>query len=256
MLEEEEEPFIQGSRTGLGSTAAVRINTISELYEHHPCAFACGVFFRLVLFAIFLLPIFFGIGCYKAPCDKPLSLFLLIHGFNQVPPVMARLMLKTTESASSKALLGCIYVTSNIWSVVWFIQGSVWTFASTSCDPLLHDVSFYLVVITLGLLLLSCCVLPVVLCCLMCCLLTILEYAPPTQQGLTEAEIAALDTRKFKAGDLDDPACSICLSNYVSGEAVTPLVCQHHFHTECVKVWLRMSATCPICRAKQSHHEV
>jgi hypothetical protein len=45
--------------------------------------------------------------------------------------------------------------------------------------------------------------------------------------------------------------CSICYSNYENcSEETTPvnLKCNHIFHDNCIKEWLKKSGTCPICR--------
>ncbi|CAK8567437.1 unnamed protein product [Lathyrus sativus] len=43
--------------------------------------------------------------------------------------------------------------------------------------------------------------------------------------------------------------CSICLGEYLPKETIRCVPdCQHCFHAECVDEWLRMSATCPLCR--------
>ncbi|KAJ7949401.1 putative Ring finger protein [Quillaja saponaria] len=43
--------------------------------------------------------------------------------------------------------------------------------------------------------------------------------------------------------------CSICLSDYLPNDTIRCIPeCHHCFHAECVDEWLRMSATCPLCR--------
>ncbi|XP_004146803.1 putative RING-H2 finger protein ATL69 [Cucumis sativus] len=43
--------------------------------------------------------------------------------------------------------------------------------------------------------------------------------------------------------------CSICLSDYKPHDSVRCIPdCRHCFHSDCVDQWLRMSATCPLCR--------
>ncbi|XP_072938508.1 E3 ubiquitin-protein ligase Iruka-like isoform X2 [Epargyreus clarus] len=42
--------------------------------------------------------------------------------------------------------------------------------------------------------------------------------------------------------------CSICWDNFVLGETVCRLECEHVFHSNCIRPWLRLHATCPICR--------
>ncbi|CBI35066.3 unnamed protein product, partial [Vitis vinifera] len=48
----------------------------------------------------------------------------------------------------------------------------------------------------------------------------------------------------------NDGPCSICLSEYRPNETVRSIPeCNHCFHADCIDEWLRMSATCPICRS-------
>ncbi|KAK9912556.1 hypothetical protein M0R45_036418 [Rubus argutus] len=47
----------------------------------------------------------------------------------------------------------------------------------------------------------------------------------------------------------NDGVCSICLSEYQAKDPVRCIPdCHHCFHVACVDEWLRMSATCPVCR--------
>ncbi|KAI8767464.1 E3 ubiquitin-protein ligase arkadia-B isoform X2 [Biomphalaria glabrata] len=42
--------------------------------------------------------------------------------------------------------------------------------------------------------------------------------------------------------------CTICLSEFETGEDVRRLPCMHLFHSECVDQWLATNKNCPICR--------
>ena len=42
--------------------------------------------------------------------------------------------------------------------------------------------------------------------------------------------------------------CSVCMEDFKCRELVRKLPCQHLYHTECIVPWLKMHATCPICR--------
>ncbi|WCJ39189.1 RING/U-box superfamily protein [Euphorbia peplus] len=43
--------------------------------------------------------------------------------------------------------------------------------------------------------------------------------------------------------------CSICLSDYRAKDIIRCIPeCQHCFHVDCIDEWLRMRATCPLCR--------
>ena len=48
---------------------------------------------------------------------------------------------------------------------------------------------------------------------------------------------------------LSDGTCPICLSEYQPKETLRAIPdCNHYFHVECIDEWLRMNATCPLCR--------
>jgi E3 ubiquitin-protein ligase AIP2 len=56
--------------------------------------------------------------------------------------------------------------------------------------------------------------------------------------------IANLDTITVKEG-----SCSICMEDYVPGkDVVKKLPCGHDFGATCVKTWLEVNNTCPMCR--------
>ncbi|TYJ30141.1 hypothetical protein E1A91_A06G114900v1 [Gossypium mustelinum] len=50
-------------------------------------------------------------------------------------------------------------------------------------------------------------------------------------------------------GEKDDVKCSICQEEYVNGDEVGRLQCEHTYHVACVQQWLRVKNWCPICRA-------
>ncbi|XP_008786940.1 putative RING-H2 finger protein ATL69 [Phoenix dactylifera] len=55
----------------------------------------------------------------------------------------------------------------------------------------------------------------------------------------------------YKAGMAAAPGpCPICLAEYEGEEALRRVPeCGHCFHADCVDEWLRVSATCPLCRS-------
>lgn len=42
--------------------------------------------------------------------------------------------------------------------------------------------------------------------------------------------------------------CSICWENFVVNESVRQLPCLHIYHEPCIRPWLEIHGTCPICR--------
>ncbi|XP_020239773.1 E3 ubiquitin-protein ligase MBR2 isoform X2 [Cajanus cajan] len=60
--------------------------------------------------------------------------------------------------------------------------------------------------------------------------------------------------------DKDDIKCCICQEEYVVGDEVGGLQCEHRFHVVCIQEWLRLKNWCPICKVSatpsnsSSHH--
>ncbi|XP_044464233.1 uncharacterized protein LOC123194847 [Mangifera indica] len=50
-------------------------------------------------------------------------------------------------------------------------------------------------------------------------------------------------------GNNDDVTCSICQEEYVAGDEVGRLHCQHRYHVACIQQWLQLKNWCPICKA-------
>ncbi|TKY71035.1 putative RING-H2 finger protein ATL21B [Spatholobus suberectus] len=47
----------------------------------------------------------------------------------------------------------------------------------------------------------------------------------------------------------NDNTCPICLSEYEPKETLRTIPeCNHYFHAQCIDQWLKMNATCPLCR--------
>ncbi|KAG2182468.1 hypothetical protein INT43_007398 [Umbelopsis isabellina] len=70
--------------------------------------------------------------------------------------------------------------------------------------------------------------------------------APPPA---TEDVIAKLKSRTTTSQDVDENQdCSVCKEDFGVAEQVLILPCQHFFHQDCIKQWLQVNGTCPICR--------
>ena len=54
---------------------------------------------------------------------------------------------------------------------------------------------------------------------------------------------------KLHQGNSTISCCSICLADYDDTDVLRLLPdCSHIFHLKCVDSWLRLHATCPVCR--------
>ncbi|KAI3982342.1 hypothetical protein MKX01_037875 [Papaver californicum] len=177
-------------------------------------------------------------------------------------------------------------------SFFWWVIGFYWIVAGGQAllldAPRLYwlavvflafDVFFAIFCIALA------CIIGVALCCCLPCIVAIL-YAFAVQEGASEDDINVLPKHKFRqmnqheksnadnrqevvpvavmeqstcniiselALPPEDSECCICLSQYVDGVELHSLPCNHHFHSGCIIKWLRINATCPLCKFNILH---
>ncbi|KAM6179866.1 E3 ubiquitin-protein ligase RNF6 [Erethizon dorsatum] len=70
-------------------------------------------------------------------------------------------------------------------------------------------------------------------------------------RGLTKEQIDNLSTRNYEQSGFDSELgkiCSVCISDYVTGNKLRQLPCMHEFHIHCIDRWLSENCTCPVCR--------
>lgn len=75
-------------------------------------------------------------------------------------------------------------------------------------------------------------------------------------QGISDAALSSCPKIGYSQAKLDRgstestrSSCSICLVEYKESDILRLLPsCRHLFHVRCVDQWLRMHATCPVCR--------
>ncbi|XP_042032917.1 E3 ubiquitin-protein ligase At1g63170-like [Salvia splendens] len=163
---------------------------------------------------------------------------------------------------------------------VWFVVGNVWIFgghSSSSEAPNLYRLCIvFLTFSCIGY------AMPFILCATICCclpcIISVLGIREDFSQnrGATQDSINSLPTYKFKmkkskskehssnapeggivaagtekerAISGEDAVCCICLAKYVNNDELKELPCSHFFHKDCVDKWLKINATCPLCKA-------
>ncbi|XP_047312668.1 uncharacterized protein LOC124915971 [Impatiens glandulifera] len=67
------------------------------------------------------------------------------------------------------------------------------------------------------------------------------------EAGLSEGQIM-MSVKRFKSEN-DGEACCICLEDYIHGEDICKLHCNHIYHFDCIKRWLMQKNFCPMCKA-------
>lgn len=163
---------------------------------------------------------------------------------------------------------------------IWFVVGNVWIFgghASAAEAPNLYRLCIvYLTLSCIGY------AMPFILCAMICCclpcIISVLGIREDLNQvrGASEECINALPTYRFKTkkdeggtteetdyneGGIvavgtekertisgEDAVCCICLASYLDNDELRELPCTHFFHAECVDKWLKINATCPLCK--------
>ncbi|GAB2279935.1 hypothetical protein Dimus_014570 [Dionaea muscipula] len=168
-------------------------------------------------------------------------------------------------------------------SFLWWIVGFYWVVSGG--ETLLQDAPllYWLTVVFLAFdvffaifCVLLACLLGVALCCCLPCIIAIL-YTVAGQEGASDADLSALQKYRFQssnneekpsvgAGQMvpfdtgsgylanervllaEDAECCICLNPYEDGVELHALPCNHHFHATCIVKWLKMNATCPLCK--------
>lgn len=67
--------------------------------------------------------------------------------------------------------------------------------------------------------------------------------------GLDPAAIGSYPKFPYTAKNGGETTCSICLCDYREAEMLRMLPdCRHYFHLMCIDAWLRLNASCPVCR--------
>lgn len=71
--------------------------------------------------------------------------------------------------------------------------------------------------------------------------------APASDEAISSLTRKPLDEATL--GPEHKGECTICIEDMKLGDVATFLPCKHWFHEDCVVLWLKEHATCPICRA-------
>ncbi|KAK7251651.1 hypothetical protein RIF29_35027 [Crotalaria pallida] len=168
-------------------------------------------------------------------------------------------------------------------SFLWWMVGFYWVVSGG--DILLQDAPrlYWLAVVFLAFdvffaifCVVLACLIGIALCCCLPCIIAFL-YAVAGQDGASESDLSVLPKYRFQmtsneekvseGGGLmvpietgsgysanerillpEDAECCICLCPYEDGAELHALPCNHHFHSTCIVKWLKMNATCPLCK--------
>ncbi|CAG8496823.1 9195_t:CDS:2 [Acaulospora morrowiae] len=72
------------------------------------------------------------------------------------------------------------------------------------------------------------------------------RHAPPPA---SEEIIENLPKKKITQKQIEEQlGCPVCKDEFKLDEEVLSLPCSHEFHGDCIKPWLKVNGTCPVCR--------
>ncbi|XP_011019728.1 PREDICTED: E3 ubiquitin-protein ligase At1g63170 [Populus euphratica] len=185
-------------------------------------------------------------------------------------------------NARLKVLVEYFKMALDCFFAVWFVVGNVWIFGGhSSAEEAPNLYRLCIVFLTFSCIGYA---MPFILCATICCclpcIISVLGFREDLTQtrGATTESIDALPTYKFKliknrngedssAGASDggvvaagtekervisgeDAVCCICLAKFANNDELRELPCSHFFHKECVDKWLKINASCPLCKSE------
>ncbi|KAM5566279.1 E3 ubiquitin-protein ligase [Rosa sericea] len=209
----------------------------------------------------------FSLSLSRASEGEDLQTATATHRSNQSSAVLSRRLKVLVEYF--KMALDCFFA-------VWFVVGNVWIFGGhSSANDAPNQYRLCIVFLTFSCIGYA---MPFILCATICCclpcIISVLGFREDLTQarGATPESINALPTYKFKLkknrnGDNsegvvaagtekervisgEDAVCCICLAKYANNDELRELPCSHFFHKDCVDKWLKINASCPLCKSE------
>ncbi|CAO2831510.1 unnamed protein product [Amaranthus hypochondriacus] len=187
--------------------------------------------------------------------------------------VFSRVSLPDGHSHSS--IVKKLESANTIASSFWWVFGFYWIVSGG--QSLLQDSPrlYWLAVVFLALdvfFMIFCIGMACIICLTVFCCIPIMAiiYAITIREGASEDEIRQLPKYRFYQSctprmsdsmelrnvnpieeatlQFEDSECCICLTRYAEGAEICTLPCKHSFHYGCISRWLRINATCPLCK--------
>jgi len=195
-------------------------------------------------------------------CDQELAFWLLIRNLMTLTaprmPAPGELEEPQAERQRLAARVG------STLAMVWLVIGFVWTTRAKTChetNPELYHWVRFLSIFGLFLHVLQV-FFPVII------ILVAMAYHGMVARGWIKSPNAASDDaiesmrevpyspeafgpNATRPDGAEPPPsdCCCCMENFGPEKTIIATPCSHYFHKECLKEWLKLSKTCPLCRA-------
>ncbi|GBG24550.1 E3 ubiquitin-protein ligase RNF13 [Hondaea fermentalgiana] len=275
----------RGSSIGASNTRNVRINVIQDGVSQRlsrtqvgPDGSTRGNYALVVLQTAMQLPpalaalVMVPITAKTESCNQPLAFWAFCYALTLLAALAVSWTIyfepteEVSEMSRQRRMAESLRKPLENFALGWLIMGQVWLQGASDCSdsaPALLTLCFWLVIIGYCYFLLPCIIivlmLPFLCFCLPCVIRLLSRFIEQNEAGLnkgaTQDAIDSLPLKKYHQGliqDEADPQCVICLSSYEPDQDVRFLPCdaRHHFHASCVDGWLKVNASCPICRGR------
>lgn len=195
-----------------------------------------------------------------ADCDRPLRWWLFVQALLQLSQLPVRVVLffsvRNVQTTGGSIMMCITSLTASqawrasktvaIFQYGWFVLGMVWWMHTESCPscPGIGKLTASIMVlsaaraaITLSVFRLAFSDADV-------------EPEAPKVVAASHQQISAIPLVHFSASannSEESQSCSICLADYIDGDLMRRLPCQHDFHRRCIDKWLHRNKRCPLC---------
>lgn len=190
------------------------------------------------------------------PCDQDLVFWLIIRNvmFLTAPQMPSA---GDPDAERAERQRRAVQWSSTLW-LAWLVVGYVWTSSCKTCqqtNPELFDWVRFLTIFSLLVHLLKI-FFPLLF------LLAAMAYHAMVARGWLKSPNAASEVAienmpkvEFRegffgvTGEGAAPAeCCCCMDEFGPQKTIVRTPCAHYYHYDCLKEWLKMAKTCPLCR--------
>ena len=212
-----------------------RLTTYSKIYFYGSCA---------LLSVFMLIGLLYPLNFTSHHCLTKLSPMIVIQSIS----TFARLYINWLKE-NRNDLWKCIHKYHRYLDLIIMGFSTVVYYDESRCSNL-DPVPYYTL---LGLLIYNyayVCLLLLAICLALFftpCYLCIIRPFIDRKNRLSDEEISKLN-HSICYQQIDEVECAICLNKITIGNEITTLPCLHQYHYDCIKRWLQIKHTCPVCR--------